>query len=44
MKEEKINALKEQEKRYYPKLPNGQHDEWHALIKVQADQIQKEDK
>ena len=44
MKEDKITALIEKDKRYYPTLANGQIDEWHALIKLQADQIKKEDK
>lgn len=28
---------------YYPRLPNGQIDEWHALVQMQADLAKKED-
>ena len=34
-KGEKIKNLLSQNMRYYPTLPNGQVDEWQALIKLQ---------
>ena len=34
-KADKIQSLLAQNKRYYPMKPNGQVDEWQALIKMQ---------
>ncbi|CDW82191.1 UNKNOWN [Stylonychia lemnae] len=39
-KEDKINKLLEENKRYYPTVKNGQVDEWGAVIKHQTEQFQ----
>ena len=36
------DPVEEDSKRDYPKLPKGNLDEWHAIIKLQQEKLDKQ--